>query len=437
MVMALVTALATTVATVTISNLQSSVSARQAGSALNAADAGLSQAMTYLRTSGVRDLSCSPSCASTRWGSNANPVNEPVAGRAGQSYQVWIEAVARFPANDPGLYRIHSTGRAAGAASRTITEDVGITTSDVPMGIFARSINGGGSASVHRQSIFSSGCVWDREKIDMVKGEMDLAHGIPIGVHSSQIITTAKGSGPNCSAGTGDVHRSSPCNTSFPYDQDRLGNSLVSTACAGTQSTYPKYYGPKNLDSDPAYEVNGSFIEDDATLYKLFGIQSPALTQGQIDQLRATAYAQGNLVTSASGTWSPDEANAVLFFDLTGAPANARTVDLNGITGMPRATNVSDASPASCPTKSLTIVIQGGNATLNSNPNFAASLFLTSSAPYGQFSANGTPDFVGTVYADTLNLSGNVDLSLDTCFLANVSPALLDVRSGAYREQDR
>ena len=44
MVLALVTGLSTTVAVVTINNLQSSMSAQQAGSALNAADAGVAQA---------------------------------------------------------------------------------------------------------------------------------------------------------------------------------------------------------------------------------------------------------------------------------------------------------------------------------------------------------------------------------------------------------
>jgi hypothetical protein len=53
----------------------------------------------------------------------------------------------------------------------------------------------------------------------------------------------------------------------------------------------------------------------------------------------------------------------------------------------------------------------------------AASLFLTSPAPNGKVSkANGTSNFVGTIYADEVNLVGTTDLSLDSCFLANLSP---------------
>jgi hypothetical protein len=51
--------------------------------------------------------------------------------------------------------------------------------------------------------------------------------------------------------------------------------------------------------------------------------------------------------------------------------------------------------------------------------------------------ANGTANFVGSIYADGINVTGNVDLSSDTCFVSNVSPALLDVSSGKYRELDR
>jgi len=438
MVMALVTALATTVSVVTINNLQSSTRAQQAGSALNAADAGTAQAMTYLRSSGVRDLRCyvTSTCPANSWGNETSPISVPVPGKAGQSYSVWIEPVAPFPANDPGLYRIHSTGRAAGSASRMVTVDVGVTNSDVPRGIFARSISGGGSASVQRESIFSTGCVYQRNQIAMVAGEMDLAYNIPIGVHSSQIITTSNASGQYCSSSNNDIHKDSSCNQAYPYDQDRLGGSLLSTPCAGTQTSYPAYYGPQNLDGVAGNEVIGSYLKDDPTLFKLFGIRSPALTQSQIDQLRSTAQAQGNYRTSSAVGASPDEANAVMFFDLTGVNLGG-TVDLNDIVGFGRDPNVSDTD-AACVTKSLTIVIEGGNAKLNSNQQLAASLFLTSPSPYGQVTkANGAADFIGTIYADTVNLVGNINLSTDRCFMANASPTLLSLSQGSYREVDR
>lgn len=437
-VMALVTALGTTVAALTIDNMQSSLRAQQAGSALNAADAGVAQAMSYLRSSGVRRLTCSPTCASNSWGNSSAPAAATLPGKAGEKYTAWIEKVTEYPANDPGLYRIHSTGTAAGTASRSVSVDVTVTSTDIPRGIFARSINGGGSASVTRESVFSTGCVYDRSKIHMVTGELDVAYGIPVGVHSSQFITEANGTGQYCPESDKKlIHKSGSCSTEYPYDQDRLGGTLTSTGCAAAQTGFPAYYAPRDLNGDGQNDVVGSFIRDDATLFKLFKIKRPALSQAQIDQLRTMAQSQGNYWTQDSGWASPDEDDAVMFFDLSRGSDLGGTVDLNKITGYDRASNL-EATSASCASRSLVIVVDGGNVKLNSNQRMFASLFLTSSAPYGQvFKANGTADFIGTIYADIVNLVGNLDISLDRCFLANQSPSLLDFSAGSYREEDR
>lgn len=441
MVLALVTGLSTTVAVVTINNLQSSMSAQQAGAALNAADAGVAQAMSYLRSSGVRDLRCSPSCTSNAWGSETTPTSVSLPGIAGRSYKVWIEKVSPYPANDPGLYRIHSTGSAGGSAARTVSADVRVTTTNVPKGVFARTISGGGSAAVARESIFSTGCVYDRSKITMVPGQLDVAYGIPIAVHSSQVITESNGTGQFCPTTNKPIHDPSKtgaaryCNTAYPYDQDKYGGSL-SGGCASAPTTYPNYYGSRDLDGDTTTDVNGSFLKDDLALFRLFNINAPALTPAQIDQLRSVAQSQGNYWTGATGWSSPDESNAVMFFDLQGAQAGG-IVDLNDITGFGRDPDVADAD-AACATRSLVIVIEGGNAKLNSNQKLVASLFLTAAAPNGQvLKANGTSRFIGTIYADNVNLVGNTELSLDTCFMANSSPALLDLHLENYREEDR
>ena len=459
MVMALVTALSTTVAVVTINNLQASWRAQQAGAALNAADAGIAQAMAYLRNSGVRGLACSPSCGSNAWGSSSTPASVTIGGAAGQGYQVWIEKVAAFPANDPGVYRIHSTGTARGAASRVVLADVKVTTTQVPKGVFARTINGGGAASVARESIFSTGCVYNRDRITMVtepdgSAGKDLAYGgIPIAVHSSQIITKSNGTGQYCPTTNMPIHRTGarnqtpqPCNSTYKYDQDRLGGVLASTTCYDARmasgGAWGKYYAARDVNGDGSTDVEGSFIKDDATLFSLFGIRTPVLTQAQIDQLKTVAISQNNYeldATPPAAGWDPTQGgtiqNAVLFFDLQGAHLGD-TVDLKQILGYARsAIRVDDST---CPSKSLVIVIEGGNAILTANTKLAASLFLTSSAPNGQlFKDAGNSEFIGTIYADTVNLAGTADISMDECFLANTSPALLDLSLSNYREEDR
>lgn len=448
MVMTLVTALSATVAVVTVNNLQGSWRSRQAGVALGAADAGIAQAVSYLRNSGVRGLRCAPSCGGNPWGNKASPATVPSPTDSGDGYQAWIEPVAPFPANDPGLYRIHSTGTAAGGASRTVSADVSVTTADVPKGVFARTINGGGDASVARESIFSTGCVYNRSKIQMVPGEIDLAYGIPIAVHSTQIITDSNGTGQYCPTTSRPIHRGTggstprPCNPAYPYDQDRLGGRLsAGDGCHDPRmdgtGPWARYYSTYDVNSDGTKDPT-SLLESDADLRRIFGFRSPVLSQGQIDSLRTLALSQGNYWTKAQSTaWtSPDEANAVMFFDLTQTDPGG-TVDLNNVSGFSRAPNMDESDP-NCPTRSLIIVIEGGNVKLNSNQQLAASLFLTSSAPNGQvFKANGTSEFIGTIYADTVNLTGTANISMDTCFMANVSPGMLDFSVSAYREDDR
>lgn len=455
MVLALLTALSTTVAVLTINNLQASWRAQQAGAALNASDAGLAQAMAYLRNNGVRSLTCkstttTPTACNQLWG-ESNPVEVDVPGERGQAYEVWVEMVTPLTGGAGGTYKIHSRGTAAGDAVREVEATVEVTTIEVPKGIFARTINGGGDASVARESIFSTGCVYNRSKIEM--SGTDVAYGIPVAVHSSQIITDSNGSGQYCPTTNRPIHRTPPqyqspkyCNEDYPvgnvlnrrYDQDRLGGNLTGTGCEGVQTGYPAYYGQQDLDGDGSADVHGSFIEDDAALFDLFGIKTPALSQAQIDQLRTIAQSQGNYwQRSGSTQWtSPDEANAVMFFDLAQLDAGG-TVNLNDITGFGR-DPILAASDAACEAKSLIIIVEGGNVQLNSNQKLYASLFLTSGAPNGQvFKANGTSQFIGTIYADTVNLTGTADLSLDECFLANVSPSLLSFTTTDYRELDR
>src|SRR5687767_15525790 len=98
MAMAVVMGMATTVAVVSINNLQSSMKAQHAGSALNAADAGIAQAMAYLRSTGVRRVNCSPTCAANPWGNSAAPTSITLGGVGRQAYKAWVEPVRPYPA---------------------------------------------------------------------------------------------------------------------------------------------------------------------------------------------------------------------------------------------------------------------------------------------------------------------------------------------------
>ncbi len=436
MVMAVVSVLASTVLAVTINNLGSVRRSQDASAALDAADAGVTQALAYLRSRGTRGLSCSPTCTANPWGNSANPTSLELPGVTDQSYDVWIEP--RPTSSAPAFYRVHSLGRNEDGA-RAVQVDVELTldATGLPLGVFARSVQGGGSASVQRESIYTTGCVYNRKQIAMSGN--DLVTGIPAAVHSSKIVTESNGTNPNCSSSNKAIHEDGPCSTKYPYDHDVQGGPLTSTSCSGAVTAFPQYYGSRDLNSNGQIDVNGSYLRNDQALFDLFKIDDNPLNDAQMEQLKSIAQSQGTYRTTHVVGASPNpntHPDSVFYFDLTDTDPGG-IVNLNDIVGWGRAGNMS-ASHADCKQKSLIIVIEGGNARLNSNQQLAATLAMTSRAPYGEvIKANGTADFIGTIFSDKINLVGNIDLSLDECFLANLSPSLYTASVSNYIEVDR
>jgi len=434
LVTALLTVLTLTVSVIAVNNLASARLAQQAGASVNASDAGVSQAVTYLRQRGVRKLDCSPTCAANPWGNSTSPATVAIGGKADQSYQVWIEKIAPYPANKPGIYRIHSTGLAGGPAGRTVTVDVSVTPLKFAYGIVADSVDGGGNGGVHHESIFSTGCVTGRSKIDF--DGIDAAYKIPAAVRTSGLISTTNGNG-TCSGdfihGPGQRCSADP---KYRYDQDSRGGPLVAgDGCynkAQTEfPTQPQFNDPSNT---LAYKYPTTSFMDAATLASTFGATRPPFTQADLDQIKAVAQSNGTYYTSATGFPVPAGPDAVMYFDLTTTSPGAR-VDLNDLAVSPWNR---DHDPATCPQQSLLVIIEGGDARLNSNSKLSAAVFLVSDDPYGNVSkSNGTATFTGTLYANNVDLTGTADLWMDQCFIDNTSPALMSIQTFNYREVDR
>lgn len=436
MVIAVVTVLASTVLSVTVNNLGSVRRSQDAAAALDAADAGITQALAYLRSSGTRNLTCSPTCDTNPWGNRDNPTRLELPGATDQSFESWIEPLPTSA--DPAFYRVHSLGRSEdGARALQVDVELTLNATGLPLGVFARSVQGGGSASVTRESIYTTGCVYNRRLIALSGN--DLATGIPAAVHSSKIITNSNGNTPNCSSSRKAIHSDSPCSATFPYDHDVLGGPLGSSGCSGNVTAFPDYYDSRDYDGDGQADLNGSYLRDDQALFDVFGIDDQPLNDAQTEQLEAIARSQGTYRTTHVVGASPDPAvnpDAVMFFDLADTDPGG-VVDLNDIIGWGRDGNLS-ATDSRCEDRSLIIVIKGGNARLNSNQRLAATLVLTSRAPYGEvIKANGTADYIGTIFSDKINLVGNIDLSLDECFVRNLSPSLYTASVGNYLEVDR
>jgi Tfp pilus assembly protein PilX len=438
MVMALVAALTTTVATLTIRNLQSARLSQQGGVAVGAAGAGVAQAVSFLRVNGVNALCpaatthnprtgvfnsgfdlATQTCVTNLADANNLPNATPVPG---QPYRVVIVTRAAYPTNGVGSYTVYSKGVGAERAARFVAADITVTGGGAPRGsaFFGNAILGSGNVTVN-QSVFTTGCVYNRRNITMNTSGRD-AYGLPPAFHSAQIITDDNGSTTNCVRTSKAIHNSGACAPSEPFDQDALGGSLAATGCA---SSPPR---PSDVPAETwaQYYPEGSKISSPQMLLSLFGIKNPPLSQADIDRLRAIATSQGNFKTSASNAdvW-PSGSQAVLFYDLTNSSGN---VNLNTIRGFGH-------TAGSCPNRSLVVVVVGGGTVFPSGAALVASVFVTT--PDMTYSANGGV-LVGAVYADKISLGGNAISSQEAqkCADSNPSPTLLDFNVTTYREID-
>jgi hypothetical protein len=277
------------------------------------------------------------------------------------------------------------------------------------------------------QSIFSTGCVYNRTKItlpDPATTNFRDAYGLPPAIHSSQIITDDNGTTVDCARTNKAIHNASSCppNSNQLFDQDVLGGPLAAASDCVTKR-------PSNVPAATwqQYYPEGSRISSPEMLLSLFDIKDPPLGPTDIERLRAVAKSQGNFrtSTSSSDTVTPNGSQAVLFYDLTASPGN---VNLSNIQGF-------GYTAGSCPSRSLVIVVVGGGTVFPSGAPLVASVFVTT--PGMIYSANGGV-LVGPVYADKISLGGNATVSQEaqTCANRNPSPTLIDFNVTAYREID-
>lgn len=449
-VLAVLTGLGVTVFALSTNNLGNARRDRQASSALANSEAGVAQAISYIKNRGVGQLFCAPDCdAANPWGESAADGDAypsmQVTLANQEVYSVWIETIQPLQPRVAGLYRVHSVGNSGtGPGSRTVAVDVQVTPFDFPLAIFAESIQAGGNGAITTESMFSTGCIFKRDKIRFVDldgdgiPDTDPVYGIPAAAHSSQYITDSQATGSSCTesdkknihAKVGGADR--PCNTSYPYDQDRQGGPLAGTTCLGAGGAYPQT----------------SLIASAADLEAEYGFNTAGLSPGQISQLRTAAQEQGFYFTNSSaipavlqpGGQAMQNPNPVVFYEFASShPTNDRVVDLNDLDSAAygRPAQVSASSP-SCTSRNVIVVVLNGDVRLNSNQTLVASVFVMGPSPYGEVrKANGTSQLIGTLYAKSIDLTGTANVDLDECFLANLPGQLLNVKATNFREVDR
>ena len=455
---AVITAFAVTAVTLTTNNLRNTIRDKQANSALATGEAGVAEAIEYLRSAAkLSNLNCmepvpliepatvppaQAACFSSTqsWTSKKAPMQVAVDGGgttctvAQTCYKVWISTVTSYdPITAPlGKYVIHSTGKFGnGPASRSVVVDVGVRPYPFPIGVFAEQFTGAGGAGITRESMFTRNCVEGRASDTSsggglrFSGDIDLANDMPPAVHTTSDISTGQ-----CAQSSNFVHKpGAPCNTTVPdyYDQSDGGASLTSTPC------FERWTSPK---TGRKYPTTSKFTTTDL---QNAGYRPRGLSDDVYATLESRAKAAGTYFTDR--TANPfaalnalGGAQAVLYYKI---PAGQKVV--LGPTNFPAA-YLRTEQDTGCTGNPVVIVVEGGDLTLNSIGSggggvvtgIATSIFV----PDGSYEGQGGVWVIGTLFAKEAKLAGTQDFRLDQCWVKNPPSAIIDVQVEGFREDD-
>lgn len=453
---AVLTAFAVTASTLSINNLRNTVRDKQATSALATSEAGVAEAIEFLRSSArLGSLDCmepvpavdpgtSPAhpCYRTTmsWTSKKNPMQVPVDGGSvpcqpsATCYKVWISTVTPYhPITSPtGTYVIHSTGKfGTGPASRSVEVKVDARPYPFPVGVFAERFTGSGGTGVSRESVFSLNCIEGRTS-DVsgtsglrFSGDLDLAHDRPPSAHSVSDISTG-----NCGQSSRYLHSAgSPCNTSLPayYDRSGSGGDLTSTVC------HRRWTSPM---TGRKYPETSRFTTTDlqAAGYRPRGLSDSVYALLESRARAAGTYFESTTANPYNALNALGGAQAVLYYKV---PVGSKVT--LGPTNLPLVYNRQE-SDTTCGGTTLIIVVEGGDLTLNSigngNTTPVTGLIASIFVPDGAYSGQGGVWIIGTLFAKEAKLAGTQDFRLDQCWVRNPPSAIVDVQVKSFREDD-
>lgn len=445
MVMAVLVALGTAAVLVSTTNIKNAGRDRFATTAQGAAEAAVSAAESYLETVNGQVLACSPNCGSATppnpWGDKTNPKSLSFPG--GRTAKVWIQLMQAYnpPTYKSFDYVIHAVGKSASAIGvRTIDQEVSVAPLDFPFGIYVdNKINDQGSPTITNESVFSRTCIDSRNKITF--SGIDPYYGIPAAAHSAQYITNDNQTSCNSNladermndtraihydptAGGTQHNYCAPSTTGGTpvdtrYDQDGLGGLFSQDLTDGTTCSS----APNQYTSTSAFDNN--------QLTTQYNFSPKGLTDSEYAMLKSVAQSQGNYYTSNSSIVWPSataQPNAVVYFDVpSGTNVNVGSGDVAGYAWDSTDTTCSQAHP------SIIIVVRGGDLTFGSGVSTTGALFI----PEGKFTASGTINVVGTIFAAYAKITGGANVSLNSCYIKNIPGPILSVTPMRFHEVDR
>ncbi len=466
MVMMVLTAIGSTVALVGINNMQNASLDRASQSSLGAGDAGVAQAIEYLRNNGVGSLKCRESnlaaCSANPagWSNPTNPKLVPldsagVGCNAGNNNcaRVWIGIVQAFapPAVKVGTYNIHSEGvYGPGPSARNIVSTVKVAPDKFPIGVFGEQLSGNGGTSLYTESLFTRDCVspiWTGSGNGTRFTGIDAYWGQPAAAHSTTHVSSANNCGAN-----GYVHKNNtPCpdDAALNYMQSGDGGAVTSgsqcyrnyTRPDGT--TYPDGACPSGVTSTRPDGLCDTTAFTTADLQR-YGYRPRGLTDAQYSALKARAQGTGtyNIATGSIGAKITAALAAginqpVLYWDCSAGGSNCSgggvSLHYNDFPGT-AFTTPPTAGACADPYQIVTVVVEHGNLTFQGGNNtwFDAAIFV----PDGSFDGNGGYNINGTLFSNNLSLGGNQGWDLDTCWVTNFPGAIISVTQSGFREDD-
>jgi len=478
MVMLVLLAFGSVVSVLGINNLRNGQRDRQAGSSLGAGDAGVAQAIEYIRSNGVAWLTCpdtNPSSCSGNpagWSNPASPRLVPldsagVGCNAGQNNcaKVWIGVVQAFapPAVKVGTYNIHSEGiYGNGPSARRIVVTVKVSPDKFPIGVFGQTVSGNGGTAVYTESLFTTSCV---SPIDTGSGNgtrftgIDSYWGQPAAAHTTTHIST----GVACNsknyimsgspAATAPSTKNCPNTTAINNEQSGDGglvSASVANQCYRTYqrpdgSWYPDGVCPSGVTSrgDGLCDTS-AFTTADLLRY---GYRPRGLSDAQYSALKSRAQSQGtyniptgNVSAAIAGLLNGGVNNPVLYWDCANAGSVCSSTSALSLSAndFPANTFLRAPTPTgqSCgtPMPIVTIVVEHGNMTFQGGNNtwFDGAFFV----PDGSFDGNGGYEILGTLFSNNLSLGGTQQWALDSCWVTAFPGAVLTITQTSFREDD-
>lgn len=476
-VMLVLLAFGSVVATLGVNNLRNANNDRAAGSSLGAGDAGVAQAIEYIRSNGVVGLTCpdaNPTSCSTNPAGYSNPSSPKlvpldsagVGCNTGNSNcaKVWIGVVQAFapPAVKTGTYNIHSEGvYGNGPSARQLVVTLKVTPDKYPIGVFGQSVSGNGGTAIYTESLFTTGCVspaWNGQGNGTRFSGYDSYWGQPAAPHTTTHISTTNNCGAN-----GYIHADTPgnpapfagaCPNNTALNGAQSGDGGVVSATVGGQcyhvyqrpdgSWYPDGVCPTGATprSDGLCDTT-AFTTADLNRY---GYRPRGLSDAQYAALKARAQAQGtyNIAPGSVSAAVTNLLNAginhpILYWDCSNAGSICSTAQAVSLRQSDFPAGVFNTAPISsgqsCSlVRVVTIVVvhsgltfQGGN-----NTWFDAAMFV----PDGSFNGNGGYQILGTLFSNNLDLGGTQAFSLDSCWVASFPGPVLNLTQTGFREDD-